>query len=116
MTPTAATAAKDARTSFDVEKVRRRLAPAALRTVLDFGFCADNYRWIDLELIGYLAEKRPDWIVPLKAGFKQENYLGMNATDYGGGTPVVDVWRRDLGLGVGHVELSAKLVSMPGAG
>jgi len=36
----------------DVEKVRRRLAPAALRTVLDFGFCADNYRWIDLELIG----------------------------------------------------------------
>jgi SAM-dependent methyltransferase len=34
----------------DVEKVRRRLAPAALATVLDFGFCADNYRWIDLEL------------------------------------------------------------------
>ena len=33
----------------DVEKVRRRLAPAAFRTVLDFGFCADNYRWIDLE-------------------------------------------------------------------
>src|SRR5262245_47209294 len=33
-------------------------------------------------------QKRPDWIVPLKAGFKQENYLGMNSTDYGGGTPV----------------------------
>ena len=58
-------------------------------------------------------EKRPNWIVPLKASFKQENYLGMNATDYGGGTPVVDIWRRDVGLAIGHVELSAKLVSMP---
>jgi len=36
-------------------------------------------------------EKRPDWVLPLKAGFDQENYLGMNDTDYGGGTPVVDV-------------------------
>jgi len=36
----------------DSEKVRRRLAPASLRTVLDFGFCADNYRWIDFEVIG----------------------------------------------------------------
>jgi hypothetical protein len=32
----------------DLEKVRRRLFPAPLRTVLDFGFCADNYRWLDL--------------------------------------------------------------------
>ena len=28
----------------------------------------------------------------------------MNASDYGGGTPIVDVWRRDVGIGVGHVE------------
>jgi SAM-dependent methyltransferase len=33
----------------DVEKVLRRLAPAPLRVVLDFGFCSDNYRWIDLQ-------------------------------------------------------------------
>jgi alpha-galactosidase len=58
-------------------------------------------------------QRRPDWIVPLKVNFKQENYLGMNATDYGGGTPVVDVWRRDAGLAVGHIEMSAKLVSLP---
>jgi len=58
-------------------------------------------------------QRRPDWVVPLKAGFKQANYLGMNSTDYGGGTPVVDVWRRDVGVGIGHVELTAKLVSMP---
>jgi len=58
-------------------------------------------------------EKRPDWILPLKPGFKQENFLGMNASDYGGGTPVVDVWRRDAGMGVGHLEMAPKLVSLP---
>jgi alpha-galactosidase len=58
-------------------------------------------------------EKRPDWVRPLKVDFKQQNFLGMNATDYGGGTPVVDVWRRDAGIGVGHLEAAAKLVSMP---
>jgi hypothetical protein len=38
----------------DIEKVRRRLFPAPLRTVLDFEFCAHNYRWIDLR---YAAER-----------------------------------------------------------
>jgi len=57
--------------------------------------------------------KRPDWFLPLKLNFKQENYLGMNATDYGGGTPVVDVWRRDAGIAVGHIEMAPKLVSLP---
>ena len=38
----------------NLEKVRRRLFPAPLRTVLDFGFCADNYRWLDLR---YAAER-----------------------------------------------------------
>ena len=52
-------------------------------------------------------------MLPLKPGFKQENFLGMNAPDYGGGTPVVDVWRRDVGIGVGHVEMAPKLVSLP---
>jgi alpha-galactosidase len=58
-------------------------------------------------------EKRPDWVVPLTPGFHQQNYLGMNADDYGGGTPVSDVWRRDVGLAVGHIELEPKLVSLP---
>jgi len=58
-------------------------------------------------------EKRPNWVLPLRAKFQQENYLGMNASDYGGGTPVVDVWRRDIGIAVGHVEPRPKLVSLP---
>lgn len=58
-------------------------------------------------------EKRPNWIVPLHANFRQENFLGMNASDYGGGTPIVDVWRRDVGVAVGHVEPRPKLISLP---
>jgi len=58
-------------------------------------------------------ENRPDWVLPLKPGFHQQNYLGMNASDYGGGTPVIDVWRRDAGIAVGHVEMVPKLISLP---
>jgi alpha-galactosidase len=58
-------------------------------------------------------ERRPDWLVPLHAKFRQENFLGMNASDYGGGTPIVDVWRRDVGVAVGHVEPRPRLVSLP---
>jgi alpha-galactosidase len=58
-------------------------------------------------------ERRPNWLVPLSAGFSQENYLGMNASDYGGGTPIVDVWRRDVGIGVGLVEPRPRLISLP---
>jgi len=58
-------------------------------------------------------EKRPNWVLPLHPGFHQENYLGMNASDYGGGTPIIDVWRRDVGLAVGHVEPGPRLISLP---
>ena len=58
-------------------------------------------------------EKRPNWVLPLRTGFRQQNYQGMNASDYGGGTPIVDVWRRDVGMAVGHVEPRPKLISLP---
>lgn len=54
-----------------------------------------------------------DWIQPLKKGFYKKNYLGMNWVDYGGGTPVLDIWRQDVGLAIGHVELVPKIVSFP---
>jgi alpha-galactosidase len=58
-------------------------------------------------------ERRPNWLVPLRTGFSQQNYLGMNASDYGGGTPIIDVWRRDVGIGVGLVEPRPRLISLP---
>ena len=62
---------------------------------------------------GATYEDRRDWVQPVKRGFTQDNFLGMEDSDYGGGTPIVDVWRRDAGLAVGHVETSPKLVSLP---
>lgn len=56
---------------------------------------------------------RRDWVQPLRPDFKQANFMGMNASDYGSGTPVADVWRPDFGLAVGHVETRPKLVSLP---
>jgi alpha-galactosidase len=62
---------------------------------------------------GASYEDRRDWIQPMKRGFAQDNFFGMEASDYGGGTPIADVWRRDGGLAVGHVEVVPKLVSLP---
>ena len=56
---------------------------------------------------------RRDWVQPVTTGFEQRNYMGMNGSDYGGGTPMAVVWRRDVGLAVGHVELVPKLISLP---
>ena len=56
---------------------------------------------------------RRDWVQPVHAGFAQDNFMGMTASDYGGGTPIVDVWRRDAGVAVGHLETTPRLVSLP---
>lgn len=56
---------------------------------------------------------RRDWVQPINEGFSQENFMGMNASDYGGGTPVSDLWRPDIGFAVGHLEMTPKLVSIP---
>lgn len=68
------------------------------------------------EIWSYLPasyEKRPDWLKKLKPGVKEKNFLGMNSTDYGGGTPVLGVWHREGGLAIGSVELEPKLISLP---
>ena len=62
---------------------------------------------------GASYESRPDWVLPVEVGFAQANFQGMNATDYGGGTPVSDVWRRDVGVAVGHLETVPLEVSLP---
>ena len=56
---------------------------------------------------------RRDWVQRVKPGFDQRNFMGMNSSDYGGGTPVAVVWRRDMGLAVGHVETVPRLVALP---
>lgn len=58
-------------------------------------------------------DERPAWVNPLSKGFRQNNYMGMNTCDYGGGTPVSDIWRKDIGIAVGHSETVPKLTSLP---
>lgn len=56
---------------------------------------------------------RRDWVQPVRVGFEQKNFMGMVASDYGGGTPIVDVWRASCGIGVGHLETTPLIVSLP---
>ena len=56
---------------------------------------------------------RRDWVQPVRPGFSQQNFMGMSASDYGGGTPIVDIWRRDCGVAIGHLELTPEPVSLP---
>ncbi len=62
---------------------------------------------------GSTHQDRRDWVLPVKRGFDQRNFMGMDAPDYGGGTPVTDVWRRDVGLAVGHLDHLPQLVALP---
>lgn len=62
---------------------------------------------------GSSSSKRADWLVPVDSTFSQVNFMGMNNTDYGGGIPVTDIWRRDAGISIGHVEQVAKLINLP---
>ena len=57
--------------------------------------------------------ERKDWVLPVKEGFAQQNYLGMNNTDYGGGIPVLDLWQRDGGQAIGLFEPELRMISMP---
>ncbi|MFT4153705.1 glycoside hydrolase family 36 protein [Parafilimonas sp.] len=56
---------------------------------------------------------RRDWVQKVSPGFYEKNFMGMNASDYGGGIPVIDLWRKDAGIAVGNTEAVAKLVSLP---
>jgi len=62
---------------------------------------------------GASYDDRRDWVRPVSNGFAQDNYFGMNSSDSGGGTPVVDIWRKDVGLAVGHLETVPRQVSIP---
>ena len=62
---------------------------------------------------GSSTSSRKDWILPVSAGFDQRNYLGMTSSDYGGGIPVIDIWRKDAGIAIGHTEMVPKMVSLP---
>jgi alpha-galactosidase len=62
---------------------------------------------------GATHEDRRDWIQPVKAGFEQRNTLSMAASDYGGGIPMANLWSRNVGLAIGHLEPLPRLLDLP---
>lgn len=62
---------------------------------------------------GSSTSARADWILPIHPGFYQENYMGMNQSDYGGGIPVTDVWKKEGGIAIGHLAMHPLEVSLP---
>ena len=59
------------------------------------------------------SSHRADWLLEVKPGYYKKNYLGMNDSDYGGGIPMVNMWRRDGGIVTGLTETTLKMISMP---
>ena len=64
---------------------------------------------------GQSTAERADWLIPLGEGadFYQKNYMGQNNSDYGGGIPVIVLWRKDAGIITGHIQPTPELVSLP---
>jgi len=62
---------------------------------------------------GSSTSSRSDWVLKVDPGFYQKNYMGMNNSDYGGGIPVVCLWRKNGGIAIGHCDTVPRLVSLP---
>lgn len=57
--------------------------------------------------------ERQNWIKPLTMNFFQRNYQGMNASDYGGGIPLIDLWTKNQGIAIASIETKPSLISLP---
>lgn len=54
-----------------------------------------------------------DYILPLRAGFSQDNYTGPKGNGNGGGFPFVDLWRPEMGVAVALLEPQPALAWVP---
>ena len=75
------------------------------------------------------GETREHHIQALHDGYAKRNYLGLleshdggghqpdyrdgSQPGYGGGVPMVDIWTRELGIGIGHVDTAFRYVELP---
>jgi len=71
---------------------------------------ADTLVW---SFQGGTSNARDDWIRPVTKNFYRRNYLGMTSSNYGGGIPVTDIWRRDVGITIGHLNMYPLRLSLP---
>ncbi len=62
------------------------------------------------------SDVREHYVRPVPAGFRKENFLGVTLPGYGGGIPVVDIWRKEGGLAEGHLASEHQELALPVAG
>lgn len=55
-----------------------------------------------------------DYVIHLRDGFRQKNWMGVNLPQKtGGGVPLIDLWNEEAGLAVASIEPVPQLISMP---
>ncbi len=86
---------------------------ALLSSLLDAkSFGADSsYKFWSFQ--GGSYPERYDWIFPITRYYERENYQGMNAPDYGGGIPVVDLWTKSMGIAFSVINRTPQFISLP---
>jgi len=57
--------------------------------------------------------ERKDWIQPITENYFQINFQGMNAPDYGGGIPLIDLWTKKQGIAIGNLSTHYEHISLP---
>jgi alpha-galactosidase len=76
-------------------------APKVGEDVLFWSLQGGGYKW------------GGDYILPLHAGFTQDNYCGPKGQGNGGGFPFVDLWRPEMGVAVALLEPQPPLAWVP---
>jgi alpha-galactosidase len=78
-----------------------RFTPKAADEVLFWSLQGGGYKW------------GGDYILPVRAGFTQDNYSGPKGNGNGGGFPFVDLWRPEMGVAVALLEPQPALAWVP---
>jgi alpha-galactosidase len=76
-------------------------APKAAEEALFWSLQGGGYKW------------GADFILPVRAGFTQDNYTGPKGDANGGGFPFVDLWRPEMGVAVALLEPKPPLAWVP---
>lgn len=68
------------------------------------------------EFWGFQPESTPervDWIQPVSDNYYHRNFQGMNAPDYGGGIPLIDLWAKNQGIAISSLSLQPEFINFP---
>ncbi|GMU96181.1 glycoside hydrolase family 36 protein [Ignavibacterium album] len=57
--------------------------------------------------------ERQNWVKPLTDNFYQKNFQGMNAPDYGGGIPLLDLWTKNQGIALASLSTKPEFILFP---